>query len=89
TFCSTTALSLVLITYLIQVLDSMGQQSSTHSSIGHLRELKSLQQNLNRTLRLEAQLQHLILQAQKPQANLNQMDDIVTAGLCPIIDTRH
>ncbi|KAI7957256.1 hypothetical protein MJO28_004351, partial [Puccinia striiformis f. sp. tritici] len=50
-------------------------------------ELKSLQRNLNWTLRLEAQLQHLILQAQKPRANLNQMDDIMTAGLCPIHTT--
>ncbi|POW05378.1 hypothetical protein PSHT_09770 [Puccinia striiformis] len=72
------------LTYLLQVLDSMSQQSSTHLSIRHLRELKSLQRNLNWTLRLEAQLQHLILQAQKPRANLNQMDDIMTAGLCPI-----
>ncbi|POW09234.1 hypothetical protein PSHT_07723 [Puccinia striiformis] len=60
------ALSLVLVTYLLHVPDSMSQQSSTHVLTGHLREFKSLQQNLDRTLRLEAQLQHLILQAQKP-----------------------
>ncbi|KAI9617964.1 hypothetical protein PSHT_13933 [Puccinia striiformis] len=63
---------------------SISQQSSIHVLTGHLREFESLQKNLNGTLRLEAQLQHLILQAQKPRANLNRMDDIVTAGLCPI-----
>ncbi|KAI7944845.1 hypothetical protein MJO28_010540 [Puccinia striiformis f. sp. tritici] len=45
---------------------------------------RALRQNLDWTLCLEAQLQHLILQAQKTQGSLNQMDDIATVGLCSI-----
>ncbi|KAI7947599.1 hypothetical protein MJO28_009507 [Puccinia striiformis f. sp. tritici] len=41
---------------------------------------KQLERELNPTLPLEAQSQYLVLQAQKTQANLNQMDGIISAG---------
>ncbi|EFP85475.2 uncharacterized protein PGTG_11831 [Puccinia graminis f. sp. tritici CRL 75-36-700-3] len=72
--------------YLLYIPESVSQLSTKDGSTGTssaLKEYKTLQRDLNRTLRLEAQVQYLILQAQKTQANLNQMDEIIAAGLRP------
>ena len=72
--------------YLLYIPESFSQQSQKEGSTeisSSLKEYKLLQRDLNRTLRLEAQVQFLILQAQKTQASLNQLDDILAAGLRP------
>ncbi|KAH9456519.1 hypothetical protein Pst134EB_012716 [Puccinia striiformis f. sp. tritici] len=72
--------------YLLYIPESVSQQNPKDGSNGTsspLKEYKQLQRELNRTLRLEAQVQYLVLQAQKTQANLNQMDEIISAGLRP------
>jgi len=72
--------------YLLYLPESLNHQSLKGGYTGTtspLKEYQSLQIELNRTLRLESQVQFLILQAQKTQANLNQMDDIISAGLRP------
>ncbi|WAR58155.1 hypothetical protein PtB15_5B387 [Puccinia triticina] len=72
--------------YLLYIPEGLGQQSTQEGppeTNSPLKEYKLLQRDLNRTLRLDAQVQFLILQAQKTEATLNQMDDIITAGFRP------
>ncbi|WAR58151.1 hypothetical protein PtB15_5B383 [Puccinia triticina] len=72
--------------YLLYIPEGLSQQSTQEGppeTNSPLKEYKLLQRDLNRTLRLDAQVQFLILQAQKTEATLNQMDDIITAGFRP------